>query len=159
MQPAPPARAGEPEETGMTEQGAAFAVLGVDVEAIGHAVARWWGLDDGVLTVIRPLPLGTPVRNPDGDDEMLRTLASCAHETMDALALPAPRVQAAVQRVAQRYGRALGITLRELQAALQGKPVGPISQPGNAGLTDLAPLDPLPAGAGTWRGAGAEPHR
>ena len=33
MQPAPPARAGEPDEPGMSEEAASFAVLGVDIEA------------------------------------------------------------------------------------------------------------------------------
>jgi eukaryotic-like serine/threonine-protein kinase len=120
MLPAPPARAGEPEEPGMPEEAAAFAVLGADIEAMGSAVARWWGLDDSVLTMTRRLPLAGPVRQPEGDDEMLRTVASCAHETVDATTQPPARVQAALQRVAQRYGRVLNLTLRELQAALQG---------------------------------------
>ena len=121
MQPAPSPRAGEPEEPGMTEEAAAFAVLGADIEAIGAAVARHWGLDDSVLAMVRRAPLATPPRSVDSDDDMLRTVASCANEAVDALALPAPRVAAALQRVLQRYGRALNISLRDLQAALQGE--------------------------------------
>ena len=49
MQPAPSPREGEPEEPGMSEESAAFAVLGVDIETIGIAVARHWGLDDAVV--------------------------------------------------------------------------------------------------------------
>lgn len=141
MQPAPPARDGEPEEPGMSEEGAAYAVLGADIEALGHAVARWWGLEESVLVMIRRLPFGTPVRTPENDDEVLRAVASCAHEVVDAVSLPAPRVLPAMQRVVQRYGRALNITVRDLQAMLQGGGDGPISQPG---LTMPAPLDEAP---------------
>jgi non-specific serine/threonine protein kinase len=123
MQPAPSPREGEPEEPGMSEQGAAYAVLGADIEAIGSAVARHWGLDDGVLTMIRRLPLGTAVHTAEGDGELLRTVASCANEAVDALGQPAPRLANALHHVVQRYGRLLGIDLRELQDALQGTPV------------------------------------
>lgn len=118
MQPAAPARPGDPEEPGMTEEAASYAVLGADIEAIGAAVARFWGLDESVLLMIRRLPLATPVRNPEDDDTVLRTLGSCAHEALDALQGPPPRALAALQRVVQRYGRALDFDLRGLQSAL-----------------------------------------
>jgi hypothetical protein len=40
---------------------------------------------------------------------------------VDALALPARHVVPAMQRVAQRYGRALGMSLRDLELAAQGE--------------------------------------
>jgi len=52
---------------------------------------------------------------------MLRATASCANELVDALGAPARHAAAALQRVAQRYGRALGMTLRDLQLAAQGE--------------------------------------
>jgi non-specific serine/threonine protein kinase len=137
MLPAPAAKEGEPEEPGMSEEAAAYAVLGADIESIGAAVARHWGLDEAVLAMIRRHPVATPVRTPDGDDDLLRTVASCANEAVDALAQPAPRVAAALQRVVQRYGRALDFGLRELQAALQGKTVAEL-----APATNHAPLSP-----------------
>lgn len=121
MQPVPAAKEGEADEPGMSEEGAAYAVLGADIEAIGAAVARHWGLDDAVLAMIRRHAAGAPVRNPDADDDWLRAVASCANEAVDALAQPAPRVGAALQRVVQRYGRALDFGLRDLQAALQDR--------------------------------------
>jgi non-specific serine/threonine protein kinase len=127
MLPAPSSREGEPEDPGMAEEGAAFAVLGADIEAIGAAVARHWGLDEAVLTMVRRLPATTAVRNFDGDDDILRGIASCANEVVDALSLPAPRVVAALQRVVARYGRALDFTLKDLQTALQAAPEGPLS--------------------------------
>jgi eukaryotic-like serine/threonine-protein kinase len=137
MLPAPAAKEGEPEEPGMEEANAAFAVLGADIEAIGAAVARHWGLDESVLALIRRLPQGTPVRNTDSDDDLLRTLASCANEAVDALGQPAPRVAGALHRVVGRYGRTLEFGLRELQLALQGQAVGPVG----SAPTAPAPLD------------------
>ena len=91
----------------MSEQAASYAVLGADIEGIGAAVARHWGLDDAVLHLIRRLPLATPPRTIDNDDDMLRAVASCANEAVDALGLPEARRAQALRRVAQRYGRAL----------------------------------------------------
>jgi non-specific serine/threonine protein kinase len=136
--PAPSAREGEPEDPGMSEEGAAYAVLGADIEAIGAAVARWWGLDDSVLGLIRRQGAGTAVRPPENDDDTLRVVASCANETLDALAQPATRVVAALQRVVQRYGRALDITLRDLQVALQG------TTPGAAGSAAAVAAEAAP---------------
>lgn len=151
MQPGPAARPGDPDEPGMSEEAAAFAVLGVDLEALGGAVARWWGLDSSVQAMIRRLPIGTSVRTPEHDDDMLRTVASCAHEAIEAANLPAQRALPALQRVAQRYGRVLGLALRDLQNLMQSGGEGPISQPG---LTMPAPLDEPPPATSP---AGARP--
>jgi non-specific serine/threonine protein kinase len=118
MQPAPPLRPGEPEQPGMTEQAACHAVLGTDIEGIGAAVARHWGLDDAVLHLIRRMPLATQPRTVDNDDDMLRAVASCANEAVDASALPAARRAQAMRRVAQRYARALRISFNDLQDAM-----------------------------------------
>jgi non-specific serine/threonine protein kinase len=124
MQPAPSQRAGEPDDPGMSEEGAAFAVLGADIEAIGASVARQWGLDEGVLSMIRRLPPAGAVHNAVTDYEHLRVVAGCANEAVDAMSLPAARVAAALQRVLHRYGRQLEIGPRDLQAALQGAAAG-----------------------------------
>jgi len=122
MQPAPSDRAGEPDEPGMNEESASLAVLGADTEAIGIAVARHWGLDDSVLPMIRRHSMSAPVRSGDSDDDQLRLSASAANEALDALALPPPQQPQALQRVVQRYGRALEFGLKDLQAALQDTP-------------------------------------
>jgi eukaryotic-like serine/threonine-protein kinase len=101
-------------------------VLGADIEGMGAAVARWWGMDDAVLHMIRRLPTQVPVRHADGDDEVLRTVASAANEAVDALALPAAQQAGAIERVAQRYARVLEVTARDLQAALQASGAGSI---------------------------------
>ncbi len=157
MQPAPSTREGEPDDPGMPEEAAAYAVLGADIEAMGAAVARHWGLDDSVLVMIRRMPMATAVRSLDGDDDLLRSVASCANEAVDALSLPAPRVLAALQRVVQRYGRALDLNLRDLQAALQGgnaPAAAPIAQTMPAPL-DLLDEHPSTAGGSLRRAAAA----
>ena len=142
MQPGAPARQGELPEPGMSEEGAAFAVLGADVEAIGHAVARWWGLEEGVLGMIRRPAPGAAVNTPQSDDEMLRLVAACANEAIDAMVLPAPKVAAELQRVVQRYGRLLDVSLRSLQDALQDRSP-------NERIAQTAPMPLDMAGAGS----------
>lgn len=162
MQPAPPARPGEPEEPGMGEEVASFAVLGVDIDLLGSAVARHWGLDDRVVHMIRRVPWSAPVHSPDGDDDLLRLTASCANEVVDANGVPPHHRLAWLQRVTQRYGRVLGVTLRDVQLASQG--IAPQDEepepPGSAVSTAVPPATArahgAPAAAGAVR-AGTAP--
>lgn len=122
MQPAKAARDGDADEPGMSEEAASYAVLGIDIEALGVAVARHWGLDNAVLTMIRRISLDAPVHSADSDDDVLRALGSCAVEAVDATAMPPHMMRSQLQRVAQRYGRALGLQLNDLQVALELRP-------------------------------------
>ncbi|MEW6704146.1 MAG: HDOD domain-containing protein [Pseudomonadota bacterium] len=119
MQPEPSPKPGDPPLPGMTEETAAFAVLGADIETLGAAVARQWGMDDEVMHMIRRLPVDKPVRQLDGDGDLLRAVGSLGNEVVDAIGLPAAQVTPALARVAQRYGRALDVTLKDLQEAVQ----------------------------------------
>ena len=120
MQSAPAAEPGEPDLPGMTEEAASFAVLGVDTEALGAAVAKHWGLSDDVLHMVRRLPVSRPVRVADTDSDMLRLTASAANEAVDALSLTPPtRVGPALNQVAQRYGKVLSITVKDITDGLQ----------------------------------------
>jgi non-specific serine/threonine protein kinase len=123
MRPVPPpanAEPGMPEQPGMSEAGASYAVLGVDIEALGAAVARHWGLGEDVQHMIHRLPRDRSPRTPDGDADVLRTAASAANDAVDAVTLlPAARMAHGLSVVAQRYARALEITARDLQEALQ----------------------------------------
>ncbi|EHR71303.1 HDOD domain-containing protein,protein kinase family protein [Burkholderiales bacterium JOSHI_001] len=123
MQSAPAAKPGEPDDPGMSEEGAAFAVLGTSIEDLGQAVARHWGYDEEVLTLVRRHPLNTTPHLGDSDDELLRATASCANEVVDATQQPAAKVVSALQHVVQRYGRSLHVGLRELQLAAQGREI------------------------------------
>lgn len=124
MQPAPNPKEGEPDEPGMSEEAAAWAVLGTGIDELGVAIARHWGLDASVQHMVRRQPLQSGVRQPDGDDDTLRLAASCGIEAVDATALPAAQVQPALQRVLQRYARPLGLTFKDLQMALELLPPG-----------------------------------
>jgi non-specific serine/threonine protein kinase len=115
-----PDDADDAESTGLGEEAAAFAVLGVDIQTFGFAVARQWGLGDDVQHMIRRLPVDAPVRKPDDDGELLRILASAANETVDVVTLlPPKRVAIALERVAERYARVLRLSPRTLHDALQ----------------------------------------
>lgn len=116
----PPAHADLPEQPGMTEEAASFAVLGVDIETLGAAVARHWGLGEEVLHMVRRLPLGRPVRTADNDGDVLRQIASAANEVVDISNSMAPdKAAAALNAVCQRYARALDLSMREITEALQ----------------------------------------
>lgn len=105
---------------GMSEEAAAQAVLGVDLESLGIATARHWGLAEDVVHMIRRLPAQRPVRPPDGDADILRCVACAANEAIDAVTRLEPdAAAAALHSIVQRYARALGLTLRELESALQ----------------------------------------
>lgn len=88
MQPTPPpadAPRGTPPVPGWTESDASYAVLGVDIDAIGAAVARHWGLGEEMMHMIRRLPRNLPVRAADNDIDVLRITASAANEAVDAM--------------------------------------------------------------------------
>ncbi len=155
MQAAPPARAGELEEPGMTEEAAGFAVLGVDIETMGAAVGRHWGLDDSVLQMIRRVPMAAPVHAPDGDDDLLRLTGSCANEVVDARAVPTAHRAAALHRVVQRYGRILGVTFQDVQAAAQGLSPQDVDKANTVSLADLLaePVTAAPAGVAAAQAA------
>lgn len=139
MQPAAPARTGEPEEPGMSEEGAAYAVLGVDTETLATAVARHWGLDEAALAMIRRPPLATAVHSSGSDYDTLRVLAGCANEAMDAVALPAGRSGPALLRVLQRYGRLLDIAAKDLQDGLALALSGVAPEAGHSELAAFKP--------------------
>lgn len=129
----PPADApkGTPPTPGWTESDASFAVLGIDIEALGAAVARHWGLGEEMMHMVRRLPIELPVRAPDTDSDVLRITASAANEAVDAASNQSPETVdsaaktkagrvagASRQSVAVRYARSLGLTPEQVQEAL-----------------------------------------
>ncbi len=120
MQPAPSGSGQGPDQPGLDESAASYAVLGVDVETFGFAVARHWGLGDEIQHMIRRLPVDAAVRKPDGDADLLRIVASAANEIVDiASHVPAKKMSAALNHVSQRYARVLRIDTRAVVDALQ----------------------------------------
>lgn len=147
MHTLPPVAAGEPDQPGMTEEAASFAVLGIDSESLGAAVARHWGLTDEVLHMVRRLPTQRPVRAADGDGDVLRMAASLANEVVDAITtLPSTKVAAALAALAQRYARGIELTSRDIGEAVQA---GRAAMKG--GAIPPRPADAVPAAAAAPR--------
>jgi len=121
MKPVPAVReTGAAEQSGLSEEAAAFAVLGVDIESFAATVGRQWGLGDDVMHMVRRLPADAPVRRPDSDADVLRLTASAANDIVDVITTHSgARAGAALGQVAQRYGRALGINSRDIDDALR----------------------------------------
>ena len=112
--------AGTPEQPGLSEEAAAYAVLGVDVESLALAVQRQWGLGEDVMHMARRMPADAPIHRGDSDAEILRMTASAANEAVDIVtSMAGPRLATAINAVVQRYARALNIGSRDLAEALQ----------------------------------------
>jgi non-specific serine/threonine protein kinase len=108
----------QPNPPSMSEQAAAYAVLGCDLDALGAAVARHWGLGDELLQMIRRQPLDSAVHPPRSDADTLRLTCSFANELVDALGLPEARRRPGVDAATRRYAKALGLGMREVMEAL-----------------------------------------
>ncbi|MFG6489403.1 HDOD domain-containing protein [Roseateles sp. BYS78W] len=108
----------QPNPSSLSEQAAAYAVLGCDLDALGIAVARHWGLGDELLQMIRRQPLDSPVHPPRSDADTLRLTCSLANELLDALALPEAKRRPGVEAATRRYAKPLGLGLREVMEAL-----------------------------------------
>lgn len=118
---APPgAEPGTPDQAGMSEVSASLAVIGVDIEALGAAVAKHWNLGDEVQQMMRRVPVDRPVRSAGGDADMLRIVASAANEVVDAVHLGNPqRLGGLLTSIAHRYARVLEVDAKGLKEALQ----------------------------------------
>jgi non-specific serine/threonine protein kinase len=119
MQPGPPPDPASPPTPGMNLEAATGAVLGVDMEELSIAVMRHWGMDERLQQAARALNKSAPVRKPDDGPEMLRAVASLANELTIAVGAEPARLQALVNHCFTRYGRALGLTFKECQEALE----------------------------------------
>ena len=76
-------------------------------------------MDDSVIHMMRRISPTSTQRSADSDADLIRAVASCANDAVDATGLPAPKVAAGLGAVVHRYGRLLNITLKDLLAALK----------------------------------------
>ena len=118
----------QPHPPGLSEQAAAYAVLGCDLDTLGAAVARHWGLGDELLQMIRRQPVDAPVHAARSDVDSIRLTCSLANELTEALHLPEARRRTGVEAATRRYAKALGIGLREVLEVLHPG----AERPGNA---------------------------
>lgn len=119
---APEPTEGQPQPVGMSEQAAAYAVLGCDMDTLGTALTKYWHLGDDVMRMSRRLPVDAPVHKAMDDVELLRQTASLANELVDCFSLPEARRRAALDVVTRRYAKPLSIGAKDVQEALFGSP-------------------------------------
>lgn len=118
--PPPNSPPGAQEMTGMSEANASLAVLGADIESLGAAVAKHWGLGEEVQHMMRRLDVNRPVRNADNDADIVRAVASAANEVVDVITyLPQSKMAQALAQITQRYARLLKLENSTLTQALQ----------------------------------------
>ncbi|NCT85107.1 MAG: HDOD domain-containing protein [Comamonadaceae bacterium] len=122
----------QPNPPGMSEQAAAYAVLGCDLDTLGAAVARHWGLGEELLHMIRRQPPGATVHAGRSDADAIRLTCSLANELVDAQGLPEARRRAGVEAATRRYAKALGLGLREVMEALDPGAHKPPAAPADA---------------------------
>lgn len=130
-----------PNPPSLSEQAAAYAVLGCDLDTLGVAVARHWGLGDELLQMVRRQPLDAAVHPPRSDADSIRQTCSFANELVDALGVPEHKRRAAVEAATRRYAKPLGVGLREVMDALNP---GAAQRPGAAAVPAAAPVSPSP---------------
>ena len=101
---------------------------------LGFAKALFFGqVQAPLLAMVRRPSLNKPVHNGETDNDMLRLAAGCANEVVDATDLPAVRQSSALNRVAQRYGRALGLNPRDIDRALHDAQEQPTATQADSG--------------------------
>ncbi len=100
------------------EQAASITVLGLSFEELGLGVAKAWGLPESLQRCMRKPAGDPPPRSCDSAAERMRWIALASNEVTDAMLTAEPgQVSQTIAGVAQRYARALGIDVREMQAA------------------------------------------
>jgi len=100
------------------ETQAAVSILGLSFEELGLGVAKSWGLPD-TLQRCMARPAGEPPVRPVEKDR-LRWVTAAANDVADALLNSEPNLaQKRVGEVAERYARALGVSVKELQSATE----------------------------------------
>ncbi len=140
----PPTEQGGSPTPGMSLEGAAAAVLGINLDELTQAVLKHWGWDDRLAQAARPLSRTAGVRHPSSTDEMLRTVASLANEIANTQSLPMNKAVAAMHQIQLRYARPLNLEARECQATLDHA-CKLIDRPAKSGGEDEAPAEKMDA--------------
>ncbi len=119
MLPGPPAEPGGAPTPGMSLDGAAAAVLGINLDDLTQSVLKHWGWDERLIQAARPLARTAGVRHPGSGDEMLRTVASLANEIASTQDLAMDKAVSAMHQIQLRYARPLNLEARECQATME----------------------------------------
>ncbi|MBC7728997.1 MAG: HDOD domain-containing protein [Microbacteriaceae bacterium] len=99
---------------------AAALVMGLGFEALGVGVARHWGLPETLQRCMRRPETASPAQPMAAGPERLRWLAVAANELSDAIwQADEVTLAARLDAVAQRHGRALGLSVADLGRAVE----------------------------------------
>jgi len=148
MQSGPPLEAGGKPTPGMSLEGAAGAVMGINLDDLTQAVLRHWGWEERLVQAARPLATAGGVRTPMSDDETLRTVVTLANELANTQAMPMDKAVSALHQIQLRYARALHLEAKECQLTLEHalKLIDRPVQAGASGASEPRPaLRPTPA--------------
>jgi eukaryotic-like serine/threonine-protein kinase len=105
-------------EQGTACEAAAQRVLGLGQQEMAIGVAKAWGLPDTLQRTMRAPEGEVPGRPVERGVERMRWLGRCANEVTDALLQhTAEEGQAAMEALAQRHARALGLDAKDIVAA------------------------------------------
>lgn len=139
----------QPNPAPMSEQASAYAVLGCDLDTLGTAVVRYWGLGDQLAHMARRHALDASVHPTRSDADLIRLTCSLANELIDALGQPEHKRRLGVELATRRYARALNLGLPDVIAALnpgttprsqaQSQSVAPAPSSGEPPTSDDAP--------------------
>jgi serine/threonine protein kinase len=111
--------AGRPDAMAPSADAIAARVLGIGFEQLGLGVARSWGLPDSLQRCMRKPGGDPPTRTLDRGAERLSWLASAANEIAEVvLRIDPEQAVARIDGIGERYGKALGISAKDLQAAV-----------------------------------------
>jgi eukaryotic-like serine/threonine-protein kinase len=109
-----------PEEAQQIDTQPAERVLGISLNEIGLGVARAWGLPDKLQSAMRVPEGDAPARPlPVGGPERPRWLGRMATEVADAMLHAADGTPPRLEAIAERHGRALGVSADALKAATE----------------------------------------
>ncbi len=88
---------------------------------LGLGVAIRWGLPDALVFSMRRYPLTAEPNPPREPAERMRLLASAAHELVEVMQSgDEHQLSTAIDQIAQRYDKAMGLTPKQLGAAVAG---------------------------------------
>ena len=101
----------------VSETQASISLLGLSFDELGRGVARHWGLPESLQRCMSR-PAGEPPARTSGI-ERLRWLTLAANEVASALLETEPsRSRARIQVIGERYAKALGLTAKDVLAAV-----------------------------------------
>lgn len=108
-----------PNPRGLSERQAAFAVLGCELDDLGVAAVRHWGLGEELEQLARRPDPEQPVPHGSGDLEGLRLVCAMANELMTVVALrDLKKRRLGLEMVTRRYARTVGLGLEAVLGAV-----------------------------------------